>query len=1140
MLLLAFDGYSSFLEQNQQRAIAVYVGKVPRLRSTRLCSSMTMTSEHHDRAVIFLDHDDSVEINGIECNRGEDSEADSKTQKTADGILKPFSFLRNKAGGVFWAQGAGVKSYLRNGHGKSTKSSATDNNKNIDSSSTLPPGLEQLNDLIIQAEYECTQDPYRGIGRLRQGQRNVQEQLSANEEGKDDIPMGSGLSLSETAEGEVASPTAATKLLSPLSSASTKADGLASRSGRKPSDSSVSPWDTCQWGILSMLETSFVVGEDSGTKECRTPSNFQPGDDSRPIQSFFSESLVQLEPDNPENLVKCLTESCCPSLLAWTKRRIDQDSKSQSQQNRRRRIGRKRGRSESDAGSGSLEVHLGQRPSGINYRCPCDRNPYCLASLGGVVNDILRERCDTAIAIEDDDDNDNANTVDNDSKKDDSRYVKRLISENGPPNRLRRWLDSDKPGRGKQEDIWEGNLSTKTLVFSDSEEAPDENHDEVVVVGTEVVETPTKSPTTADNSNKENNPVLMDIPNTNCVLLPVVDDGRDTCNLLAIAQETTKELNVSRRNPAVATAPLSSSSLPTKQALVVIKCTRLRSQSSNLPSYHEREDPGDIYFQTEEDEVINQYLNETNYSRETQEELDRLRISQDLDVAQIQGFVLAILERVRTNGRNGDEKMETLLSLDQYMKAIGEWNRSLLFVSPIKQECHLEGDKITIGLPPGIQNLGATCYLNTQLQCLAQIPAFLDGIFSWRVVNSNHNMNPVMTKLQKLLATMLVGGERKMSIQDFSDALGLEHHEQQDPNEFGRLLFDRMEESFQQCSDMGNGDCSGSRDLAHLLERIFRGTTTYATTCKKCGRTSARSEDFTDLNLPIVRRPLEEDKDFVGEGTGDGVKGDQNVRTKTRTKGLIDSALGRKSDSDVQYCFDKYATVEVLDGDNQYHCSNCDSKQDAERVLTLTKLPPVLNVQLSRYVFDRVKFVKKKLMDKVLLPKTLTISRQIDSPTDSAVQLKEKQYVLCAVMRHQGTSAYSGHYIAEAIDWTTGLWYEFNDETVKVLPKGPSCSYIPNTRRESSTRESDSVEREDDKMLVWNESQEEDDEMVTGSQDAYNMYYVDEDYLARNAVSAVVKRHKSLFSASANVESESGVLQEVVKERKNRYSVLSE
>jgi len=52
----------------------------------------------------------------------------------------------------------------------------------------------------------------------------------------------------------------------------------------------------------------------------------------------------------------------------------------------------------------------------------------------------------------------------------------------------------------------------------------------------------------------------------------------------------------------------------------------------------------------------------------------------------------------------------------------------------------------------GIQNLGAACYLSTQLQCLGQNPVFLDGIFSWRPVDATHKMNGVMEKLQTLLA----------------------------------------------------------------------------------------------------------------------------------------------------------------------------------------------------------------------------------------------------------------------------------------------------------------------------------------------------------------------------------------------------
>jgi ubiquitin carboxyl-terminal hydrolase 48 len=452
------------------------------------------------------------------------------------------------------------------------------------------------------------------------------------------------------------------------------------------------------------------------------------------------------------------------------------------------------------------------------------------------------------------------------------------------------------------------------------------------------------------------------------------------------------------------------------------------------------------------------------------------------------------------------------MTMDEYMQTLVEWHKSLIFMSSMSKEVDSSSSTITIALPPGIQNLGATCYLNTQLQCLAQNPVFLDGIFSWRPVNSTHMMNGVMEQLQKLLADMQVGGDNKYTSLDFSNALGIQHNEQQDPNEFARLLFDRMEESFQQCSvnssvaGSSHENSSNENGLGKLLQRIFHGTTTYETICMKCGKTSVRSEGFMDLNLPIVQRQhFEEDEtddaDNIESNNGGEKDGQAFVKRKRRKKGMLEKAFEKQrknslGDTDVQYCFDQYTKPETLDGDNQYFCDACNCKQDAKRVMTLTELPPVLNIQLSRYVFDREKFIKKKLTDKVRLPTVLRIDQHskgaganaafVSNRASKKNQNLKKKYLLCAVMRHQGTSAYSGHYVAEAMDWTIGQWYEFNDETVKVLT-APSNSYVPH----------DYLDLEDEN--IKNES------MTVGSQDAYNMYYVDEEYLGKNAITTMCR-----------------------------------
>ena len=48
-----------------------------------------------------------------------------------------------------------------------------------------------------------------------------------------------------------------------------------------------------------------------------------------------------------------------------------------------------------------------------------------------------------------------------------------------------------------------------------------------------------------------------------------------------------------------------------------------------------------------------------------------------------------------------------------------------------------------------------------------------------------------------------------------------------------------------------------------------------------------------------------------------------------------------------------YPQNEDLDGDNQYMCTQCDQKRDATRRIVLRHLPPVLNLQLLRFVYDR-------------------------------------------------------------------------------------------------------------------------------------------------------------------------------------------
>ena len=723
------------------------------------------------------------------------------------------------------------------------------------------------------------------------------------------------------------------------------------------------PWNACEWGTLP----------------------------PEPIQDLRAELL------DPQIVVRHVGNCACPSMKEWTRSILVERAK-------RANSSKKKRKQNSKSNDDQLKFTVGVRPIEDSYVCPCDYNPLCLASLGGIVNEVIEERCRALDAtLPPPEPTSSPSNLKKKSHPDDEGVDSEFQDLVGP-----------QPERQKE-------LSSKAK--------------ELVVVDVDKVKMPL--------GRKLRDPVLD-------------DSSADTFAF-----------------PGDSSSPRTDSQPKEK---LMLNTPLLKAHAAPLPGGN----PEDVFLSAMPTHMD---LSCMEFSPKTNGELGRVRRSMVVETAPIRSYIQRTL-RIHPYSDDKD-----YLTIDKYMTILKDWHEGLQFQNPVADGRQVAGDRISLSMPPGIQNLGATCYLNTQLQCLAQNPTFLGGIFSWHMVDVNHAMNSVMEKLQILLASMFLGGTCTLSTREFSNALGLQHHEQQDPNEFARLLFDRMEESFQQCDNDG--------DLSNLLNRIFHGVTTYETICMTCGKASERSEGFMDLNLPIVKRPKEPKK----------------------MSGTIEEAFGlsqaKNVDTDVQYCLDQYTCTEMLDGENQYFCDVCNAKRDAKRVLKLTELPPVLNVQLSRYVYDRAKGEKKKVSDKVLLPTSLTV------PTGGETK---KTYLLCAVMRHQGTSAYSGHYLAEVMDWLTGKWFEFNDENVKLLPDGPSSSFDPEMVK---ARNGDPINTN---QAIPTQSD------PSGSQDAYNMYYVEESYLSQTAMKAIMVQEK-LTSSGPNAGE---ALDDVTDQRKATFKDLAE
>lgn len=114
--------------------------------------------------------------------------------------------------------------------------------------------------------------------------------------------------------------------------------------------------------------------------------------------------------------------------------------------------------------------------------------------------------------------------------------------------------------------------------------------------------------------------------------------------------------------------------------------------------------------------------------------------------------------------------------------------------------------------------------------------------------------------------------------------------------------------------------------------------------------------------------------------------------------------------------------------------------------MRLTRLPPVLNLQLMRFVYDRKMNAKKKLTSRIRFYEELDLKDyvEVEQQADASSGRRKQQvngetpsttYYLGAILMHVGKTAFRGHYTAQIRDFDTQEWYTFNDQVITKIKK---------------------------------------------------------------------------------------------------------
>lgn len=138
----------------------------------------------------------------------------------------------------------------------------------------------------------------------------------------------------------------------------------------------------------------------------------------------------------------------------------------------------------------------------------------------------------------------------------------------------------------------------------------------------------------------------------------------------------------------------------------------------------------------------------------------------------------------------------------------------------------------------------------------------------------------------------------------------------------------------------------------------------------------------------------------------------------------------KKAPVRLQECIELFTTMETLEKENPWYCSNCKQHQLATKKLDLWALPETLIIHLKR--FSYTKFSREKLDTLVEFPiRDLDFSEFVIKPQDESAPELYK-YDLIAVSNHYG-GLRDGHYTTFACNKDSGQWHYFDDNSVSPV-----------------------------------------------------------------------------------------------------------
>ncbi|EAR85885.2 ubiquitin carboxy-terminal hydrolase (macronuclear) [Tetrahymena thermophila SB210] len=286
----------------------------------------------------------------------------------------------------------------------------------------------------------------------------------------------------------------------------------------------------------------------------------------------------------------------------------------------------------------------------------------------------------------------------------------------------------------------------------------------------------------------------------------------------------------------------------------------------------------------------------------------------------------------------------------------------------------------------GLLNEGQTCYMNSYLQTLFHIKAFVKLVYS---IPTDKESEPVFPNSLQVLFYQLQSRGSYCTTTELLKSFQWDKSKariQQDVQEFSCLFIEYLESKAEKIPQ-----------LKGQIKHLFQGKIQNYIKCINVEYESVREESFFEISLNL--------------------KGCKNIYES----------------------LDDYVKEELLEKDNKYDTGDARyQKQDAKKGIKILELPPVLFFHLKRFQFDYQTGRNIKIVDQHQYYEEIDMTKYIANPTKDECY----KYQLFAVLVHSGDFSSSGHYYAYIRpDPKQNNWFKFNDSIVEKSSKKQALDY---------------------------------------------------------------------------------------------------